>query len=111
MLMMVPGSMLIDPATMHSLELIQNLQDVKSTDSLFGLLNNTHSAMGARLLRTSILQPTMEVSILEQRLDAVQEFIQHEEMFFHVRDALKGFPDMDRLCTAVCIGLFTRYDY
>lgn len=93
--------MLIDPTTMHSLELIQNLQDSKLTDCLFGLLNNTYSAMGARLLRTNILQPVLEVSTLEQRLDAVEEFTQHEQMFFQAKDALKGFPDMDRLCTAL----------
>ena len=64
---------------MHSLELVQNLQDSKSTDSLYGLLNSTHSAMGSRLLRTNILQPVAEVSTLENRLDALEEFTHHED--------------------------------
>ncbi|KAA8909324.1 muts domain V-domain-containing protein [Sphaerosporella brunnea] len=95
------GSMMIDPSTVHGLELIQNLQNEKSTDSLFGLLNNTGSAMGARLLRTNILQPLTEIPTLNSRLDAVEEFTQHEEMFFQVKEALKGFPDVDRLCAAL----------
>lgn len=41
------GSMLIDFSTVHSLELIQNFTNPKSMDSLFGLLNNTNTAMGA----------------------------------------------------------------
>jgi len=96
--------MSIDPTTVRCLELIQNLQDDKSTDSLFGLLNNTSTAMGARFLKSNILQPSTEVGFINTRLDAVEEFTKHEEMFFQVKEALKGFPDMDRLCMAVWMG-------
>lgn len=99
------GSMLIDFTTVHSLELIQNLQNPKSTDCLFGLLNNTSSAMGARFLRTNILQPLTDVLTLNSRLDAVEEFTQNEQMFFQVKDALKSFLDMDRICTAVSVAI------
>ncbi|PWW75164.1 hypothetical protein C7212DRAFT_297383 [Tuber magnatum] len=95
------GSMLIDFSTVHSLEFIQNLQNPKSTDCLFGLLNNTLTAMGARLLRASILQPLTDLSTLNARLDAVEEFTQHEEMFSQARQALKPILDMDRLLTAL----------
>ncbi|KAG0643376.1 muts domain V-domain-containing protein [Tuber brumale] len=95
------GSMLIDFSTVHSLELIQNIQDPKSTECLFGLLDNTLTAMGARLLRASILQPLTDFSTLNARLDAVEEFTQHEEMFSQARQALKPFLDMDRLLTAL----------
>lgn len=99
------GSMLIDFSTVHSLELIQNLQDPKSPDCLFGLLDNTLTAMGARLLRASILQPLTDLSTLNARLDSVEEFTQHEEMFSQARQALKPVLDMDRLLTAVLLGL------
>jgi DNA mismatch repair protein MSH4 len=93
--------MLIDFTTVRSLELIQNLQNQKSTECLFGLLNNTQTAMGARLLRTNVLQPLTDKDTIEGRLDAVEELTGKEAMFFAVMEALKGFPDMDRLCTAV----------
>lgn len=38
--------MLIDSSTVYNLELIQNVQNPQSTDSLFGLLNNTLTPMG-----------------------------------------------------------------
>ncbi|PUU80668.1 DNA mismatch repair protein MutS [Tuber borchii] len=95
------GSMLIDFSTVHSLELIQNLQDPKSPDCLFGLLDNTVTAMGARLLRASILQPLTDLSTLNARLDSVEEFTQHEDMFSQARQALKPVLDMDRLLTAL----------
>lgn len=51
------GCMLIDHNTVRQLELVQNLTDPKSKHSLLGILDNTGTPMGARLLRTQILQP------------------------------------------------------
>ncbi|KAI9772292.1 MAG: MutS protein msh4 [Geoglossum simile] len=79
------GSMMIDPSTIYSLELIQNLQNPMSTDCLFGLLNQTLTPMGSRLLRSNILQPLTEIETLEARLDALEELTTNEEMFFGTR--------------------------
>ncbi|EFE34217.1 uncharacterized protein ARB_07168 [Trichophyton benhamiae CBS 112371] len=73
---------MIDLATIVSLELIQNLQNAKSKDCLFGILNETLTPMGARLLRSNILQPSTEVSKLNTRYDAVEELSSNEGMFF-----------------------------
>ncbi|KAI9814768.1 MAG: MutS protein msh4 [Pycnora praestabilis] len=97
------GSMMIDLSTIHSLELIQNLQDAKSRDCLFGLLNETLTPMGARLLRTNVLQPLTETETLKARLDALEELSTKENMFFAVRKALKSFLDVDKLLTALII--------
>ncbi|KAM5494010.1 MutS protein msh4 [Microsporum audouinii] len=97
------GSMMIDLATIVSLELIQNLQNSKSKDCLFGLLNETLTTMGARLLRGSILQPSTELSKLNTRYDAVEELSANEGMFFAVRQALKSFVDSDRVLTALTV--------
>ncbi|EFR03552.1 DNA mismatch repair protein mutS [Nannizzia gypsea CBS 118893] len=99
------GSMMIDLATIVSLELIQNLQNAKSKDCLFGILNETLTPMGARLLRSNILQPSTEVSKLNLRYDAVEELSSNEEMFFAVRQALKSFLDSDRVLAALTVVL------
>ncbi|KAF3926373.1 hypothetical protein AA313_de0203102 [Arthrobotrys entomopaga] len=75
------GTMIVDCSTVQNLELIHNLRNQKSGDCLHGLLNNTVTPIGARLLRSSILQPLTDVSILEDRLDAVKEIATNEEMF------------------------------
>ena len=80
--------MTIDLSTIVSLELIQNLQNAKSKDSLFGLLNETLTPMGARLLRANILQPSTEQSKLLARYDAVEDLSTKEEMFISVRQGL-----------------------
>ena len=77
--------MMIDLSTIQSLELIQNLQDGKSKACLFGLLNETLTPMGARLLRSSLLQPSTEIEVIKKRHDAVEELTTKEEMFYAVR--------------------------
>ena len=84
------GSMTIDLSTIFSLELIQNLQNPKSKDSLLGLMNETSTPMGARLLRANILQPSTERSKLLARYDAVEDLSTKEEMFLSVRQGPPG---------------------
>ena len=79
------GTMLIDSSTVQSLELIQNIQNAKSKDSLFGLMNETTTPMGSRLLRSSILQPTTDEDVLLQRHEAVAELTTKEDMFSQIR--------------------------
>ncbi|KAE8318706.1 muts domain V-domain-containing protein [Aspergillus transmontanensis] len=97
------GSMLIDLSTIVSLELIQNLQNARSKDSLFGLMNESLTPMGGRLLRANILQPSTEVSKLSARYDAVEDLSTKGEMFVSVRQALKGFIDADKVLTSLIL--------
>ena len=84
------GSMMIDLSTIRSLELIQNIQNAKSKDCLFGVMNETLTPMGARLLRSNILQPSTQETILKQRYEAVQELSSKEDVFYQTR--LGGVP-------------------
>ncbi|KAM5542142.1 hypothetical protein V8D89_004015 [Ganoderma adspersum] len=91
----VEGTMMIDSDTARNLELVGNMSVRKSAHSLFGLLNHTYTAMGARLLRVNILAPITVKSALEARLDVVEEFIQTEDRFSDVKDALKSLNKLD----------------
>ncbi|KAI9038336.1 MutS family protein MSH4 [Aspergillus affinis] len=97
------GSMSIDLPTIFSLELIQNLHVRKSKESLYGLLNETLTPMGARVLRANVLQPSTEESKLLARYDAVEDLSTKEEMFASIRQALKGFVDADKVLTSLIL--------
>jgi DNA mismatch repair protein MSH4 len=97
------GTMMIDVATICALELIQNLQNAKTTLCLYGLLNETLTPMGARLLRSNILQPSTNVETIQKRYDAVEELATKEEMFYAVRQALKPFLDAEKLLTSLVV--------
>lgn len=77
--------MMIDLSTIASLELIENLQNPKSKDCLFGLLNHTLTPMGSRLLKSHILQPSTDAVTLERRYAALEELSTREDVFFAVR--------------------------
>lgn len=79
------GTMMIDSATINSLELIQNLQNSKSKDCLLGFLNENKTPMGTRLLRSNILQPLTEACVLHLRYEVLVELTLKEEMFIEVR--------------------------
>ncbi|KAK7542311.1 muts domain V-domain-containing protein [Phyllosticta citribraziliensis] len=97
------GSMMIDISTIRALELIQNLESPKSRDCLYGLLNSTQTPMGARLLRSNVLQPLTDMETLNTRYDALEELSTKEEMFFATRQALKAFLDVDKILTELII--------
>lgn len=79
---------MIDLAAVTSLELIQNIENARSKDCLFGLLNQTLTPMGSRRLRSSILQPLTDATILNARLDALDELTTKPEMFVAVRHGI-----------------------
>ncbi|PQE03983.1 dna mismatch repair msh4 protein [Rutstroemia sp. NJR-2017a BVV2] len=85
-------SMMIDLATIQSLELIQNLQNSKSKDCLYGLMNQTLTPMGSRLLRSNILQPSTQPELLTLRYDALTEMSENEDMFLQTRQGRRMFP-------------------
>ncbi|KAF5614006.1 DNA mismatch repair MSH4 [Fusarium tjaetaba] len=79
-------TMMIDISAMQSLEIMQNIRNSKSKDSLFGLLNHTCTPMGSRMLRSNILQPPTRPDLfITPRYDALDELTTNEEMFLEIR--------------------------
>ncbi|TDZ13869.1 MutS protein-like protein 4 [Colletotrichum orbiculare MAFF 240422] len=97
-------TMMIDISTIISLEILQNLRKQHSTDCLIGLLKQTRTPMGSRVLRSNLLQPsTLKESFLESRYEAVEELVKTPEVFLEVREALKGLPDVETMLTKLVI--------
>lgn len=66
-------SMALNSSTIKTLELVHNSIDLKKGMSLFKFMNHTQTAMGARMLRSGLLQPLTKESTLIRRQDAVEE--------------------------------------
>jgi len=47
----------VDVTVVANLELLRNIRDPRSEQTLYGILNTTKTRMGSRLLRVNILQP------------------------------------------------------
>nr|XP_026693129.1 mutS protein homolog 4-like [Ciona intestinalis] len=75
---------LIDAGTSSVLELAVNLNDPKSDQSLYGVLNHTKTQGGSRLLRCNVLQPPNDVETIQGRLDCVEDLSNSSELFFGI---------------------------
>ncbi|RGB41068.1 muts protein 4, partial [Rhizophagus diaphanus] len=95
------GTMMIDCVTARNLELISNINNPRSNHSLYGVLNNTRTPMGARLLRTNTLQPLSDVTTINMRLDAKIYGSSSNSSYVIMVVALKPFQDIDHLITAL----------
>lgn len=61
--------MFLDDVTQVNLELVKNNNDFSSQYSLYSVLNDCKTAMGKRLLREFILNPILNISEINTRLD------------------------------------------
>src|SRR5215467_5858159 len=66
--------LVLDPASIRNLELIQS-SDGDTKDTLLGVINRTSTGMGARLLRSWLMRPSIDPAEIEVRLDAVSEVV------------------------------------
>jgi DNA mismatch repair protein MutS len=98
-------TMTLDVATRRNLELTASLQaDGKSPRSLFGVLDHTVTAMGARLLKRWIQQPLLDLDHIHARLEAVDELYHDAFLREDLRQLLDGLYDVERLVGRIGFG-------
>ena len=90
--------------TRINLDLVENTRTKKRAGSLLGLIDETHTAMGGRLLKQWVLKPLRVQTDIEARLDLVQAF---QADFFTrgtLQDHLKSVYDLERLAARAAMG-------
>ncbi len=93
--------MTLDPPTRRNLELTSAMRGGGQKLSLLGVLDETRTAMGGRLLRQWLLQPLRDLDALNARLEKVDAFFQDNARREHVRNVLKQIGDLERLTNRV----------
>jgi DNA mismatch repair protein MutS len=99
--------MALDAATRRNLELTETIRERKARGSLLGVLDQTLTPMGGRLLRSRLAQPLLARAELETRLDRVQAFYDDTIRRARVRETLGGISDLERLANRV-LGSIAR---
>lgn len=102
--------MTLDPATRRNLELTQTIRSGAVKGSLLGVLDETRTAMGARLLREWLTQPLLDLDALNARLDHVDAFYRETARRESLRELLKRVNDLERLTNRVAQGIATPRD-
>ena len=93
--------MVLDNFTRRNLELTETMREKKKKGSLLGVLDHTKTAMGARLLRQTIEQPSLDVEEIICRQDAVEELFNDHILREELREYLQPVYDLERILTKI----------
>jgi DNA mismatch repair protein MutS len=95
--------LVLDAPTVNNLELVVS-QDGNQAHSLLGVLDETMTGMGARLLRQWVLRPSVRIGEIEIRLDAVEELKNSAIKRDRLRQKLEPMADLERLAGRITLG-------
>nr|WP_239575385.1 DNA mismatch repair protein MutS [Geomicrobium sediminis] len=96
--------MQMDAHTRRNLELTSSLIDRTKKGTLFGLLDETKTAMGSRRLRRWIESPLYHQQAIERRLELVNKLKDEMLERVNIQDALQNVYDLERLVGKVAYG-------
>jgi DNA mismatch repair protein MutS len=96
--------MKLDASTIANLELIRTL-DGSPKGSLLSFLDQTRTGMGARLLKSWLLLPLLDLQELDRRQSVVQALIVNVQPHGRLRDKLAEIHDLERLISRVLVGV------
>jgi DNA mismatch repair protein MutS len=94
----------IDEASRRSLEITCTSRGRTREGSLLWVMDRTVTPMGARLFADWLANPLTNINEINARLDAVAEFVAHDELREKVRDELRGVYDLERLLARIATG-------
>jgi DNA mismatch repair protein MutS len=93
----------LDATAIRSLELFEN-RGAGSSETLFGVLDDTACALGRRTLDDWLRRPLVDRGAIEARLDAVEALTENALARDAVREALRDVYDLERLAGRVSRG-------
>jgi DNA mismatch repair protein MutS len=93
----------IDSSSFSSLEIFRSASG-ETAHSLYGMLNETNTNAGARLLQKTLARPLINKKHIDARLDAVEFFTKNDTILNNVRGILKTIPDFERIISRIHLG-------
>jgi len=103
-------AMVLDQVTVRNLELVEPAPGDAASATLVGAMDETATAMGARLLRAWILRPEVRLDEIEPRLDAVAELKSRTIAREELHQELGGILDLERLISRITLGIASPRD-
>ena len=93
--------MVLDVSSRRNLELTETIREKGKKGSLLWVLDNTETAMGARMLRKWIEQPLIEIDEIQKRLDSVEELKENVFLREELKEILKYIHDFERTMSKI----------
>ncbi|MBW2411149.1 MAG: DNA mismatch repair protein MutS, partial [Deltaproteobacteria bacterium] len=96
--------LMIDDISCRNLELDQNIRTGSRRGTLIGIIDHTTTAMGARLLKTWLRYPMIDIDEIRLRHDAVEEAKFNTQDRNNIRESLKSVCDLERVGNKIVMG-------
>jgi DNA mismatch repair protein MutS len=106
----IKGHLLLDDTAKKNLELFQTIQGGSKTGTLFHVLDETVTAIGARRLRWWLNYPLFDPEMIRERLAAVKEIKEQHILRKNLREALSHVYDLERLGGRISMGIANGRD-
>ncbi|GAD78545.1 DNA mismatch repair protein MutS [Vibrio ezurae] len=95
------NSVILDAATRRNLEITTNLAGGVD-NTLAEVLDHTATAMGSRMFKRWLHQPTRELSVLNNRLDSITE-LKEQALYPDLNQILKQIGDIERIVARLAL--------
>jgi DNA mismatch repair protein MutS len=102
--------MALDAVTVRNLEIVEPLFGGAKNSTLLHTIDQTRTAMGARLLRQQLLRPSLNREEIEARSGGVHELCGETITRTEVARELQSVADIERLLARVSLGSATPRD-
>jgi DNA mismatch repair protein MutS len=99
--------MILDHTTLTNLELVRSSDTGAREGTLLSVLDRTATPMGARCIKDWILHPLLMIESIQNRLDAVEEFLNKLNIRERIKGFLKGLYDLERICGRIALRMAT----
>jgi DNA mismatch repair protein MutS len=96
--------MVVDEVSKRNLELFETIWSGSKRGSLLGIVDQTVTAMGARLLRSWLQYPLLDVEQIKLRSDAVEKAKENLSVRRSMRQALQEIHDLQRLNARIALN-------
>ncbi|KAI6116215.1 hypothetical protein F5141DRAFT_1101863 [Pisolithus sp. B1] len=93
-------NLVLDGQTLAHLEVLQN-DEGTDEGTLHKLLSRCITPFGKRLFRIWLCVPLRDVADINNRLDAVQDLMDHPTFETRFADLVKGLPDLERIVSRI----------
>jgi DNA mismatch repair protein MutS len=97
-------------STIKHLEILEPSVQSDINSSLYYHLNHTQTSLGARFLKYSLINPSIEIDKIKERHSIVSSFKKDQELLANTRKILSKIPDLERLFTKIALKTATPQD-
>jgi DNA mismatch repair protein MutS len=95
--------LILDPTAQRNLELTRRMADGQTKGSLLWAMDRTLTPMGARLLRTWLLQPLLDTEAIRDRQSVIETFLVETTLRNRLRLILGEIADLERIIGRIAL--------